>query len=171
MSIGGPTPTPEPGLAALEDFPVDAPLVGIVMGSQSDMDTMQSAAKELAERGIGYELRVMSAHREPEDVAEYARSARMRGLRVIIAGAGLSAALPGVVAAHTDLPVIGVPLSSRLSAAGGLDAILSVVQLPPGVPVGCVGLDNARNAGVLAARILASGELPPPSGDPPTAVA
>ena len=88
-------------------------------------------------------------------VADYAKNAKLRGLRVIIAGAGVSAALPGVVAAYTELPVIGVPLSSRLSAAGGLDAILSIVQMPPGVPVACVGLDNARNAAILAARILA----------------
>jgi len=101
-----------------------------------------------------HELRVMSAHRQPDLVAEYAKSARMRGLRVIIAGAGISAALPGAVAAHTDLPVIGVPLSGRLTAAGGLDAILSIVQMPPGVPVACVGLDNPRNAAVLAAQIL-----------------
>jgi phosphoribosylaminoimidazole carboxylase PurE protein len=141
-------------LSELEDLPVDAPLVGIVMGSQSDMDLMQAAAKELGERGIRYEMRVMSAHREPDAVGEYARNARIRGLRVIIAAAGLSAALPGVVAAQTDLPVIGVPLSSRLSAAGGLDAILSVLQMPPGVPVGAVGLDNAKNAAILAARIL-----------------
>jgi 5-(carboxyamino)imidazole ribonucleotide mutase len=97
---------------------------------------------------------VMSAHRDPERGAEYCRSARGRGLRVIIAGAGLSAALPGVAAAHTDLPVIGVPLSGRLSAAGGLDAILSVGQMPPGVPVAAVGLDNPRNAAHLAVRIL-----------------
>jgi phosphoribosylaminoimidazole carboxylase PurE protein len=96
----------------------------------------------------------MSAHREPDKVADYARNARMRGLRVIIAGAGLSAALPGVVAAHSDLPVIGVPLTSRTSVAGGLDALLSIAQMPPGVPVACVGVDNARNAAVLAARIL-----------------
>jgi phosphoribosylaminoimidazole carboxylase PurE protein len=138
----------------LEGIDVDAPRVGIVMGSKSDMDAMQKAAKELEERGILHEVRVMSAHREPELVAEYARNARMRGLRVIIAGAGISAALPGAVAAHTDLPVIGVPLSGRLTAAGGLDSILSIVQMPPGVPVGCVGLDNARNAAILAAQIL-----------------
>ncbi len=98
----------------------------------------------------------MSAHREPVVVAEYCKNARMRGLRVIVAGAGLSAALPGVAAAHTDLPGIGVPLSSRLSAMGGLDAILSVLQMPPGVPVAGVGLDNAKNAGHLALRILRS---------------
>ena len=139
-----------------EDLDVDPPLVGIVMGSKSDMDTMQAAEAELGERGIRCELRVMSAHREPDKVADYARNARMRGLRVIIAGAGLSAALPGVVAAHSDLPVIGVPLTSRTSVAGGLDALLSITQMPPGVPVGCVGVDNARNAAVLAARILAA---------------
>jgi phosphoribosylaminoimidazole carboxylase PurE protein len=140
--------------AQLEEFDVDAPRVGIVMGSKSDKETMEQAARELEERGILHEVRVMSAHREPDMVAEYARNARMRGLRVIIAGAGVSAALPGALAAHTDLPVIGVPLSGRLSAAGGLDAILSIVQMPPGVPVGCVGLDNARNAAILAAQIL-----------------
>ena len=134
---------------------VDTPLVGIVMGSKSDMETMEKAAKELESRGIMHEVRVMSAHREPDTVAEYAKNAHMRGIRIIIAGAGLSAALPGVVAAHTDLPVIGVPLTSRLSAMGGLDALLSIAQMPPGVPVACVGLDNAKNAAVLAARILA----------------
>jgi phosphoribosylaminoimidazole carboxylase PurE protein len=138
-------------LAGLE---VDAPLVGIIMGSKSDMAAMENAGAVLEEQGIHYEIRVMSAHRDPETVAEYCRNARMRGLRVIIAGAGLSAALPGVAAAHTDLPVIGVPLSSGLSALGGLDAVLSIVQMPPGVPVACVGLDNARNAGHLAARML-----------------
>ncbi len=138
----------------LEGLDVDAPRVGIVMGSKSDMEAMRKAAAELEERGILHELRVMSAHREPDVVAEYAKNAQMRGLRVIIAGAGISAALPGAVAAHTNLPVIGVPLSSRLSAAGGLDAILSIVQMPPGVPVACVGLDNARNAAILAAQIL-----------------
>jgi 5-(carboxyamino)imidazole ribonucleotide mutase len=140
--------------AALEGLDVDAPLVGIIMGSKSDMDTMAGASKVLHDAGIHHETRVMSAHREPDTVAEYCRNARMRGLRVIIAGAGLSAALPGVAAAHSDLPVIGVPLSSRLSVAGGLDAILSIAQMPPGVPVACVGLDNAKNAGHLAARIL-----------------
>ncbi len=142
--------------AQLEEIDVDAPRVGIVMGSKSDMDAMQKAADELRARGILYELRVMSAHREPDVVAEYAKNAQMRGLRAIIAGAGISAALPGAVAAHTDLPVIGVPLSGRLTAAGGLDAILSIVQMPPGVPVACVGLDNARNAAILAAQILAA---------------
>jgi len=97
---------------------------------------------------------VMSAHRDPDKVAEYAKTARERGLKVLICGAGLSAALPGVVAAHSDLPVIGVPLTSSTSVAGGLDALLSISQMPPGVPVACVGVDNARNAAVLASRIL-----------------
>jgi phosphoribosylaminoimidazole carboxylase PurE protein len=142
--------------AAFEDLEVDAPLVAILMGSQSDLPIMERAEKELSERGIRSEVRVMSAHREPDKVADYARNARLRGLRVIIAGAGLSAALPGVVAAHTELPVIGVPLTSRTSVAGGLDALLSVSQMPPGVPVACVGVDNARNAAILAARILSA---------------
>ena len=140
----------------LEDIEVDPPLVGIIMGSKSDMDVMEGAAKVLRDADVKCEVRVMSAHRQPELVAEYCKNARMRGLRVVIAGAGLSAALPGVAAAHTDLPVIGVPLSSRLSAMGGLDAILSVLQMPPGVPVAAVGLDNAKNAGHLALRILRS---------------
>jgi phosphoribosylaminoimidazole carboxylase PurE protein len=150
-----PGPLADPEVEAqLEEFDVDAPRVGIVMGSKSDMEAMAKAAQELDDRGIMHEVRVMSAHREPDVVAEYAKNARMRGLRVIIAGAGISAALPGAVAAHTDLPVIGVPLSGRLTAAGGLDAILSIVQMPPGVPVACVGLDNPRNAAILAAQIL-----------------
>ncbi len=137
-----------------DDLDVDAPRVGIVMGSKSDMPTMEKAGKELEERGIHYEIRVMSAHRDPDVVADYAKNARMRGLGVIIAGAGLAAALPGVVAAHSDLPVIGVPLTSKTSVAGGLDALLAIAQMPPGVPVACVGVDNARNAAVLAAQIL-----------------
>ncbi|MBW3609774.1 MAG: 5-(carboxyamino)imidazole ribonucleotide mutase [Actinobacteria bacterium] len=150
-------PTTETEVAVqLAEIEIDAPRVGIIMGSKSDWDTMQKAGDVLEAAGVRYEMRVMSAHRDPETVAEYCQNARMRGLRVIIAGAGLSAALPGVAAAHTDLPVIGVPLSSRLSAMGGLDAILSVLQMPPGVPVAGVGLDNAKNAGHLALRILRS---------------
>lgn len=152
---GGALTETEPELQ-FADLDVDAPVVGIIMGSKSDMAEMEKAGQVLDEKGIRYEIRVMSAHRDPALVADYCANARMRGLKIIIAGAGLSAALPGVAAAHSDLPVIGVPLSSRLSAAGGLDAILSVVQMPPGVPVACVGLDNARNAGHLAARILAA---------------
>jgi 5-(carboxyamino)imidazole ribonucleotide mutase len=136
------------------DLDVDAPRVGIVMGSKSDLPAMEKAGEELEQRGIRYETRVMSAHRDPETVADYAKNAKMRGLRVIIAGAGLSAALPGVVAAHTDLPVIGVPLSAQTSVAGGLDALLAIAQMPPGVPVACVGVNGARNAAILAAKIL-----------------
>jgi 5-(carboxyamino)imidazole ribonucleotide mutase len=130
------------------------PLVGILVGSESDRERMQDAVDELEARGIAHEFEVRSAHRQPDAVAEYGRTARERGLRVLIAGAGLAAALPGVLAAHTDLPVIGVPLRSSKSVLDGLDALLSIVQMPPGVPVACVGVDNAKNAAVLAARIL-----------------
>jgi 5-(carboxyamino)imidazole ribonucleotide mutase len=129
-------------------------VVGIVVGSESDREQMQAALDELEARGIPHEFEVRSAHRQPDAVAEWATTARERGLRVLIAGAGLAAALPGVVAAHTDLPVIGVPLRSSKSVLDGLDALLSIVQMPPGVPVACVGVDNAKNAAVLAARIL-----------------
>ena len=129
-------------------------VVGILVGSESDRERMQGALDELDQRGIAHEFEVRSAHRDPNAVAEYASSARSRGLKVLICGAGLAAALPGVVAAHTDLPVIGVPLRSSMSVLDGLDALLSIVQMPPGVPVACVGVDNARNAAVLAARIL-----------------
>ena len=134
----------------------DGPVVGILVGSESDRERMQGAIDELEQRGLAHEFEVRSAHRQPDAVAEYARSARERGLRVVICGAGLAAALPGVVAAHTDLPVIGVPLRSSMSVLDGLDALLSIVQMPPGVPVATVGVDNARNAAVLAARILGS---------------
>jgi 5-(carboxyamino)imidazole ribonucleotide mutase len=134
----------------------DAPQVGIVMGSKSDMPVMEKAAAQLEEFGVRHEMRVMSAHRDPDTVADYAKNARMRGIRVIIAGAGLAAALPGVVAAHTYLPVIGVPLTSKTSVGGGLDALLAISQMPPGVPVATVGVDNAKNAAVLAVRILSA---------------
>ena len=134
----------------------DGPLVGILVGSESDRERMQEAVDELEQRGVAYEFEVRSAHRTPDAVAEYARSARDRGLRVLICGAGLAAALPGVVAAHSDLPVIGVPLRSSKSVLDGLDALLSIVQMPPGVPVAAVGVDSAKNAAVLAARILGS---------------
>lgn len=124
------------------------------MGSESDMPVMEKAKAVLDDLGIASEILVSSAHRNPDDVAEYSKTARSRGLKVIIAGAGLAAALPGVVAAHTDLPVIGVPLTSSMSVSGGLDALLSIVQMPPGVPVATVGVDNSRNAAHLAARII-----------------
>jgi 5-(carboxyamino)imidazole ribonucleotide mutase len=128
------------------------PVVGILMGSQSDSEVMEVAAKELEGFGIPYEMNVLSAHREPEAVREYSLTAESRGLKVIIAGAGKAAALPGVVASMTDLPVIGVPI--RTSDLGGLDSLLSVVQMPPGVPVATVAINGARNAAILAAKIL-----------------
>ena len=131
------------------------PRVGILVGSESDRERMQGAFDELDKRGITWEFDVRSAHRSPDAVAEYARNAADRGLKVLICGAGLAAALPGAVAAHTELPVIGVPLRSSLSVLDGLDALLSIAQMPPGVPVAAVGVDNAKNAAVLAARILA----------------
>ena len=130
------------------------PETGILVGSESDRERMQPALDVLAEKGVDYEFEVRSAHRTPEAVADYARTARGRGIRVLICGAGLSAALPGVVAAHTDLPVIGVPFRSSLSVLDGLDALLAIAQMPPGVPVATVGVDNARNAAALALRIL-----------------
>ena len=132
----------------------DGPVVGILVGSESDRERMQGALDELDQRGVAHEFEGRSAHRDPDAVAEYARTARERGLRVLICGAGLAAALPGVVAAQTDLPVIGVPLRSSKSVLDGLDALLSIAQMPPGVPVATVGVDNAKNAAVLAARIL-----------------
>lgn len=139
---------------AFEEIEVDTPLVGIIMGSKNDKPKMQPAGEALHDHGIRYEVRVMSAHRDPETVRGYCSNARMRGLRVIVAGAGMSAALPGVAAAHTELPVIGVPISGK--NLGGMDALLSAVQMPPGVPVGCVAIDGAKNAGLLAARIINS---------------
>src|SRR3954462_7689022 len=137
---------------AFEEIEVDAPLVGIIMGSKNDKPKMQPAGEALQDLGIRFEVRVMSAHRDPETVRDYCMNARMRGLKVIIAGAGMSAALPGVAAAHTDLPVIGVPILGK--SLGGLDALLSAVQMPPGIPVACVAIVGAKNAGVLAARII-----------------
>lgn len=141
----------------LEDLEEVGPLVGILIGSESDREMMEPAVTELEERGISNELLVLSAHRDPRGVAEYASTAAVRGVRVIIAGAGMAAALPGAVAAYTELPVIGVPLTSSKSVMGGLDSILSIVQMPPGVPVACVSVNGARNAAILAARILGQG--------------
>jgi phosphoribosylaminoimidazole carboxylase PurE protein len=144
-------------LGLLEELDEQGPLVGIVIGSESDREAMEPATRELDERGISHELNVLSAHRNPRAVAEYASTAQLRGVRVIIAGAGMAAALPGVVAAYSDLPVIGVPLRSSKSVGGGLDALLAIAQMPPGVPVACVSIDGSRNAAILAARILAQG--------------
>jgi len=132
------------------------PLVGIVMGSDSDWPTMKAASDACAEFGIGCDVRVMSAHRTPDDVAEFARGAAGRGLKVIIAGAGGAAHLAGCVAANTILPVIGVPIETKTT--GGLDSLLSTVQMPSGVPVATVAIGGARNAGLLAVQIIATGE-------------
>ena len=147
----------EAALPLLDDLDEPGPLVGILIGSESDRETMDAAVAELDERGISNELRVLSAHRDPRGVAEYASTAQLRGVRVIIAAAGMAAALPGVVASYSDLPVIGVPLRSSKSVGGGLDALLAIAQMPPGVPVACVSVDGGRNAAILAARILAQG--------------
>lgn len=132
----------------------EGPLVGVVMGAESDRAVMEAATNELMDRGISFEVTVVSAHRDPDQVREYARGARSRGLKVIIAGAGMAAALPGAVASHTDLPVIGVPIRSENAVSGGLDAMLSIAQSPAGVPVACVAVNGAQNAAILAARIL-----------------
>jgi 5-(carboxyamino)imidazole ribonucleotide mutase len=136
-------------LEGIEMHPV---LVGIVMGSESDREIMEKAVRELEERKIKCEINVLSAHRDPEKVAHYAKTAQSRGLKVLIGGAGKAAALPGVLAAYTNLPVIGVPI--KTSDLGGLDSLLSIVQMPPGVPVACVAINGARNAAILAAKIL-----------------
>jgi 5-(carboxyamino)imidazole ribonucleotide mutase len=129
------------------------PLVGIIMGSMSDLDTMRAASTTLQELGVPHEMRVVSAHRSPDLLYAYAEGAAARGLRVLIAGAGGAAHLPGMTAAKTQLPVIGVPVSTK--ALGGLDSLLSIVQMPAGVPVATVAIGNATNAAFLAARILA----------------
>lgn len=128
------------------------PQVGIIMGSRSDLDAGRKAADALDSMGIPFEITVASAHRTPEDTVAYARNARERGIKVIIAIAGLSAALPGVIAAHTTLPVIGVPVNA--GTLGGLDALLSIAQMPPGVPVAAMGIDSSRNAAIFSARII-----------------
>ncbi len=130
--------------------------VGILMGSDSDLEVMRQAAEALQEFGVEWELRVLSAHRDPEGARDYARSAAGRGVKVIIAGAGGAAHLPGVLAASTTVPVIGVPILSKSLA--GADSLYSIVQMPPGVPVATVGLNAARNAGILAVQILAVGD-------------
>lgn len=130
--------------------------VGIIMGSDSDLPVMQAAADQLSEFGIAYEMTIVSAHRTPQRLYEYSQTAIERGLNVIIAGAGGAAHLPGMVAAITSLPVIGVPVKS--SALSGEDSLLSIVQMPPGVPVATVAINGAKNAGILAAQILGTAD-------------
>ena len=129
------------------------PVVGIIMGSDSDLSVMQKAAKTLEEFGVSYEMKIISAHRTPDEMIEYTRAAKEKGIKVLISGAGWAAALPGMVAALTTLPVIGVPLSSKYF--GGQDALYSIVMTPPGVPVATVAIDGAQNAALLATKILA----------------
>ncbi len=135
----------------------DAPKVGVVMGSDSDWPTMKEAAELLDEFGVPYEKQVVSAHRTPDVMAEYGLTARERGLKVIIAGAGGAAHLPGMLAAYTTLPVIGVPV--KTTALGGLDSLYSIVQMPNGVPVATVAIGKAKNAGLLAVRILSTTDV------------
>ncbi|QSX08447.1 5-(carboxyamino)imidazole ribonucleotide mutase [Alkalibacter rhizosphaerae] len=130
------------------------PLVGIIMGSDSDLPVMQEAANLLESFGVFYEMTIVSAHRTPDRMIEYAKTAKERGLKVIIAGAGGAAHLPGMIAAMTPLPVIGVPVKSR--SMDGLDSLYSIVQMPPGVPVATVAINGAKNAGILAAQILST---------------
>jgi 5-(carboxyamino)imidazole ribonucleotide mutase len=133
---------------------MSGPVVGVIMGSKSDLETMRAAVDELAKFGVAHEVKVVSAHRTPDAMVSYAKSARDRGLKVIIAGAGGAAHLPGMVASMTTLPVIGVPVATK--HLGGEDSLYSIVQMPGGVPVATVGIGNARNAGLLAIRILGS---------------
>jgi 5-(carboxyamino)imidazole ribonucleotide mutase len=144
------TPNPEPQTETLT--------VGVAMGSESDLPTMQDAADVLDDFDVSYELRVLSAHRTPDAMHEYARTAEERGLKVVIAGAGKAAHLPGMIAASTPLPVLGVPVST--TDLGGTDSLLSVVQMPGGVPVGTLAIGGAQNAGLLAVQILATGSRP-----------
>lgn len=131
------------------------PRVSIIMGSTSDLSIMEKAAKVLNDMGIPFEMNALSAHRTPEEVGKFAENAAGRGIEVIIAGAGMAAHLPGVIAAMTPVPVIGVPISA---AMGGMDALLAIVQMPPGIPVATVAVNGAMNAGILAAQILAVGD-------------
>lgn len=155
-------PAPQPQVHPVwQELEADGPQVGIVMASEGDREIMDAAVNELIERAITLEIRVLSAHTDPREVAEYASTAALRGLRVLIAAAGGAAALPGVIAAYTELPVIGVPINRE--TLGGLDSLLSIVQMPDGVPVACMAVNGARNAAIYAAKILAQGQGPPPA--------
>jgi len=153
-----PVPEVHPVWGELE---ADGPQVGIVIATEADREQIEGACNELLERAITFEVRVLSAHRNPREVAEYASTAALRGIRVVIAAAGGAAALPGVIASYTELPVIGVPIDR--GNLGGMDALLSVVQMPEDVPVACMAINGARNAAIYAAKILAQGASSPPS--------
>jgi 5-(carboxyamino)imidazole ribonucleotide mutase len=159
-------PAPAPQVHPVwQELEADGPQVGIVIASEADREIIRATCDELLERAITFELRVLSAHTDARQVAEYASTAALRGLRVIIAAAGGAAALPGVIASYTELPVIGIPIERGTWGLGGMDALLSIVQMPAGVPVACMAVNGAQNAAIYAAKILAQG----PSGFPPTA--
>lgn len=141
----------------MADTSNETPLVGIAMGSESDLTAMKDAAEVLRDFNVPYESRVLSAHRTPEEMARYARTAHERGIRVIIAGAGGAAHLPGMIAAHSPLPVLGVPV--KTSKLNGVDSLLSIVQMPGGVPVGSLAINGSKNAGLLAVQMLAAGDV------------
>lgn len=155
-----PEPQPLPQVHPVwEELEAAGPQVGIVIATEADREIISAACDELLERAITFELKVLSAHGNPREVAEYGSTAALRGLRVIIAAAGGSAALPGVIASYTELPVIGVPVER--GTLGGMDALLSVAQMPDGVPVACMAVNGAQNAAIYAAKILAQGQGPP----------
>ena len=161
-----PEPQPLPQVHPVwEELEAAGPQVGIVIATEADREIISAACDELLERAITFELKVLSAHGDPREVAEYGSTAALRGLRVIIAAAGGAAALPGVLASYTELPVIGIPIRRQEMGLGGFDALLSVVQMPDGVPVACMAVNGAQNAAIYAAKILAQGQGPPPSSD------
>jgi phosphoribosylaminoimidazole carboxylase PurE protein len=158
-----PAPTPAAELQPLwDELTADGPHVGIVLAGEPERELLEPAATELSERAISFEIRVIPPHLDPRGVAEYASTAALRGVRVIIATCAGGAGLAGQVASYTELPVVGVPLASP--ELGGLDSLLAAVQMPPGVPVGCMAIGGARNAAIYAAKILSQG----PTGDPPS---
>src|SRR3954465_15184657 len=158
----GPAPTPLPEVHPVwEELEADGPQVGIVIPSEADREQIEAACHELLERAITFEVRVLSAHRNPREGAEYASTAMLRGVRVIIAAAGGAAALPGVLASYTELPVIGIPIRRQEMGMGGFDALMSVVQMPRGGPVPCMAGNGAKNAAISAAKIRAQGQGPP----------
>jgi phosphoribosylaminoimidazole carboxylase PurE protein len=159
----GEAPQPAPGAVEpaeelrelFAELEADGPLVGVLLGDESHREVMRPAVEELARRGISHELKVLPVYADPRGVAEYASTAVLRGLRVLICSGGGAAGLPGAVASYTELPVIGVPV--RGEALDGLDALLATVQMPPGIPVACMAIDGARNAAIFAAKVLAQG--------------
>ena len=158
-----PEPQPLPQVHPVwQELEAAGPQVGIVIATEADREIISATCDELLERAITFELKVLSAHGNPREVAEYGSTAALRGLRVIIAAAGGAAALPGVLASYTELPVIGIPIRRQEMGMGGFDALMSVVQMPDGVPVACMAVNGARNAAIYASKILSQGHGPPP---------